>query len=212
MNEFSAVITADIVNSSKLNEEELAILATELIGVLKAGKAKNHFYRGDSFHALCRPKHAFVLALKLRAIARVFKPVNENEQIDIRIAIGLGDVEMPVKNLATAKGEAFILSGRELDVISKSAKRLSIRIADEKLNPGMEAISLIADNIMQKMSSKQAEVILELLNGATEIEIAGKLGKSQSTVNKLKQAAGWNELEQAIKIFSSMLATIHTTI
>jgi len=209
MNEFSAVITGDIVNSSKLSDKDFSVLVAMLKEMLKSEKARSSFYRGDSFHALCKPEQAFVLALKLRAIARGIEL--ENEPADIRIAIGLGDVEKPVKNLATAKGAAFILSGRELDSMGKSAKRLSVKIADEKLDFGMMAISFIADSIMQKMSSKQAEVVLELLKGKTETEVAGILGKSQSTINKLKQAAGWNELEEAITIYSLMIANIHTT-
>lgn len=209
MDEFGAVITADIVNSSGLNRKDFSVLSNKLKILLKAEKLKNVFYRGDSFQLLCNPEQAFILAIKLRALTRSGEFVNKMGPTDIRIAIGLGKVKKRVRSLATAMGEAFQLSGRALDNMGKAGKRLAVRINDEKLAPGMEAVALIGDTVMQKISPKQAEVLFELLNGSTEIEVAAKLAKSQSTINKLKQASGWNEMEQAIRIYDSMIVSFH---
>ena len=201
-----AVITADIVNSSSLNEQQLDHLLFDVKTELKARKAKSDFYRGDSFHALCDADQALLLSLRLRTIAKKGPWGEKENDIDIRIALGVGPVEEPVRNMASAKGEAFVISGRELEVISKSTKRLSIRCSDKKLDAGMEGLSVLIDWIMQKMSSKQAEAVGELLNGLTQMEIARKLRKSQSTINKLAQAANWGELEQAIQIYRKLVS------
>lgn len=203
-----AVLTADIVNSSMLGEKQLDDLLFAVKTELKGQKAKSDFYRGDSFHALCDVEQALTLALRLRAIAKQSEAKDKNDVIDIRIAIGIGSVDEPVKNMATAKGEAFMLSGRELDLLSKTTDCLALRCADEKIDAGLQGIAVFVDLLMQKMSSKQAETVGELLMGATQMEAARKLRKSQSTINKLAKAANWSEMEKAIGIYRKLVSLI----
>lgn len=208
MTSIKAILTGDIVNSTLLNEKKLDELLFAIKTELKWQNAKNDFYRGDSFHALCEASEGLNLALRLRTIARQGMWQNEDESIDIRIAIGIGNVEEPVKSMATAKGEAFVISGRELDTLVRTSDRLSIRCADEKIDPGLQGIAVLADMLTQKMSAKQSEAISELLTGATQTETAKKLRKSQSTINKLAQSANWKELERSVEIYRKLVSLI----
>ena len=202
------VLTADIVNSSLLSSKELDILVFNIKNEMKKVNAKHSFYRGDSFHALCNVTDSFELALKIRLYAIQLTSSPQTSGVDVRLALGIGTVNEPVSNMSTASGEAFTLSGRELDQISSSNTRLSIRCRDEKLDTAFAAISLLTDFIVKGLSPKQAEVILGLMSGATQMEIAYGLKKSQSTVNKLAQAANWNELEKSILLFKKLTSMI----
>jgi len=202
-----AVLTADIVNSTLMEAKDLNDLILLIRSEFKKEKVLFDFYRGDSFHALADMEQALTLALKLRVVARQMATI-ENKSPDIRIAIGLGKVIDPVKSMAMGKGEAFIISGRELDLIEKSSTRLSIRCSDKKLDTGMEAVALLADMVLKDVSSKQAEVVAELLVGATQTEVALKLRKSQSTVNEIAKAANWAMLEKAIQIYRKLVLYI----
>ena len=208
MSSIKAVLTADIVNSSILSEKDLNDLLFAIKTELKWQKTKSDFYRGDSFHALCETDQALTLALRLRAIALQGIWQRKKQIIDIRIAIGIGPVDEPVKNMATAKGEAFMLSGRELDVIDKTTDRLALRCLDKKVDAGLQAVALLADSVMQKMSQKQAQAVGELLTGATQMETARKLSKTQPTINKLAQSANWNDLEKSIEIYRKLVSLI----
>lgn len=199
-----AVLTADIVNSTLMEPKDLNDLILLIRSELKKEKVLFDFYRGDSFHVLADMKQALSLALKLRVVARQMA-TPENKIPDIRIAIGLGKVNDPVKSMAMGKGEAFILSGRELDLIEKSSTRLSIRCSDKKIDTGMAAIALLADMVLKEVSTKQAEVVAELLVGATQMEVALKLRKSQSTVNEIARAANWSMLEKAMQIYRKLV-------
>jgi len=205
----SAVLTADVVNSSYLSGSVMERLIQALKEELKEGTPPVHFYRGDGFNLLVPPEKALLTAARLRAISKTFQPAELQEDIDIRIAIGLGHVEEPVLSMANGVGEAFNLSGRELDIITKNSRRLAIRCSDIEAETGFRAVILYADYILSRLTPKQAEVVLGLLRGSNEKEIALQLHKKQPTVNKLKRAALWDEFEQLIQLYQELLSIMN---
>jgi len=199
-----AVITADIVNSSLLGKVALNALLKSLEKLFNKHDIIFDFYRGDSFYALCDIIGVLKIVCLLRTMAIQASEKEGETGIDIRMAIGIGKVEEPFKDLGTAKGEAFILSGREMDQLEKEGPRLSIRCTDIIADTGLAAIALYIDFLLKKMTIKQAEVIHALLQGATQVEVAKKLGKSQSTINKHASSANWNELVSLLEIYEKM--------
>lgn len=199
-----AVITADIVNSTRLKSVEAKKLLTNITKTLAS--LKHEFYRGDSFQVYVKnPQEALQWVLLCRAMAI---SIGEKAQCDIRASIGIGSVTTPVRNLSTAKGEAFILSGRAFDNMSQIDKRLFIAInATEEKKIYEIALDLIAthtDSIFKRMTEKQATVIIELLKGKTQQEIADRLKKSKSTISQLVNTAGWSEIESVIGKFEDI--------
>lgn len=202
--DMAAVITADIVNSTKLSEANEKLLFSELEELLKPYRSE--FFRGDSFQVyLENAKDALKLALACRSLAIQLPTAEEEPLSDIRISIGIGNVVLPVKSLATAKGEAFLLSGRSFDSMVKTGKRLIISIEDPLANLALELVSDYLDSIYSGMTTKQAEVILELLRGRTQQEIAEKLGRSKSTVNQHVGSGRWAEIEKILKQYEQVL-------
>jgi hypothetical protein len=210
MRKIKAVLTADIVNSSLLNKMQLDSLLNSLEKVFRSGRILFTYYRGDSFYALCEASSALRLICMLRTLAIGRTKAKSDRDVDIRAAIGLGRVEGPVRNLATARGEAFLLSGRELDRMGKEGPRLSIRCTDTKTDKGLAAVSLFADYLLRRMTIKQAQVVYELLRGATQVKASLKLHKSQSTINKHARTAGWNDLTRVLKIYEKLVIEIQT--
>lgn len=200
-----AVITADIVNSTRLKSAEVKNLLTAITKTLAS--LKHEFYRGDSFQVYVRnPQEALQWILLCRAIAI---SISETAQCDIRASIGLGNVITPVRNLSTAKGEAFVLSGRAFDLMSQVDKRLFIAInnSEEKkiYEIALDLIATFTDTIFKKMTAKQAAVIAELLKGKTQQEIADQFKKSKSTISQLVNTAGWSEIESVMAKFENII-------
>src|ERR1043165_56861 len=109
-----AVITADIVNSTRLKKMEEKTLLANLSFLLKPYKFE--FYRGDSFQVyVSDPKQALKVALQARAAAKRLSSGFSSPFADVRASIGIGDISGPVRDLKTAKGEAFVISGRVFD-------------------------------------------------------------------------------------------------
>lgn len=194
-----AVITADIVNSSLLENKDFNVLTRKLKSLISKGKGIFHFYRGDSFQCyLTDPYSAYRLALKLRSLTKSSENEAAQSETDLKISLGIGTIETPVIRISEAMGEAFIISGRELDNLETQGRRFIARSGDSKINIALDTISLFTDYLYKGLTLKQSEVLLLLLNGKTQQQIAGTLKKSQSTINRHVQALGWNEFEQLL--------------
>lgn len=194
----AAVITGDIVNSTRLKNSEEKVLMSNLSSILKSHKFE--FYRGDSFQAyLPDAGHALKVVLRARAAAKRLSPAFSSPFADVRASIGIGNITTPVKDLNTAKGEAFLLSGRAFDEMGKSGKRLKIQSAHDATNLGLKIIADYADLLFSQLTSKQAAVVFELLSGYNQLETAKRLKKSQPTINKHAQSARWIEINNLIE-------------
>jgi hypothetical protein len=198
-----AVLTGDIVNSTLLNEAKEKKLASSLRELYTDHKME--FFRGDSFQAYIKdPKQALRLALMSRSLTiSLFK--DDTTVSDIRISIGLGTVHVPVRSLNTARGEAFILSGRSFDDISKSGQRLAIAISHPIANEGMQVIADYLNAIFEGMTGKQAEVIFELLKGEMQKSVARKLKKTKSTIHQRMVAGRWPEMEKLLQQYENII-------
>lgn len=203
-----AVLTCDIVNSTLLGRQLEKKLITALGKLLSPHK--HEFYRGDSFQVYMKDgKEALRTALLCRSMAIAIDTLANEPLSDIRISIGLGAVEQPVRTLATAKGEAFLLSGRTFDLLQKTEARLVI--ASSGQGAAGIAFRLIADHvnsIFQQMTPKQAEVIFELLKGGSQQEASAILRKSKSTISQHVTAARWNEIESLLESYTKLVELI----
>ena len=205
MNNQRAVITADIINSTPSWVSEIRRKLEQLISSNQA-KTEIFFYRGDSFQCyLADPYSVYRLALQLRTEVKLFEKDRPQIQTDLKISIGIGSVEMPITQLATAQGEAFLLSGRGLDELGKSENQFKMQCGDAKINASLHGISLFTDYLFQSITFKQAEVLQHLLNHKTQLEIAKLLKKSQSTINSHVQRMGWRQMEELIRLFEKSL-------
>lgn len=198
-----AVITADIVNSSLLDKDSVNRLSEWLKELINANQAKFlSFYRGDSFQSyIVDPYPAYKLALQMRTVAVLSRIESPEIETDLKISVGIGGIDTPVKNINSAMGEAFILSGRGLDELEKSGARFIVKSEDQSVNIALETISAFTDYLFTHLTSKQAEVLQHLLNGSNQVEISKILKKSQSTINRHVQALGWNEMEHLLDLY-----------
>lgn len=199
-----AVLTGDIVNSTQLEKSGEKKLLKALHQVLEPYKFE--FYRGDSFQVYMKdPQKSLRVALLCRLIAI---GLNQGEYLtatDIRISIGIGNVITPVRTLGSAKGEAFVLSGRSFDEIQKTETRLAITVENKVVNTGLQVIADYINSILKGMTAKQAEVVAELLKGQTQQKVTTLLNKSKSTISQLVSAGRWNEIEKLLLQYETLI-------
>src|SRR4030095_899825 len=152
----AAVVTGDIVNSTLLAPKLEKKLIGQLSILLKDHKFE--FYRGDSFQVYIKhPTEALELLFRLRAQARCYSFIH-----DVRGSIGIGKINAPVRELRTATSEAFVLSGRAFDQLSGD-QRMVVHSINKEANTAFRLIAYYGDFIFKRLTSKQAEVMLELL-------------------------------------------------
>ncbi|MEJ7588973.1 MAG: hypothetical protein WKI04_15565 [Ferruginibacter sp.] len=199
-----AVITGDIVNSTKLT----AVKEKHLVKVLQQVLLPHQFefYRGDSFQVYQKePANALKTALLCRTAAASISLASTADPSDVRISIGIGQVKATIKTLGTAKGEAFTLSGRAFDAIAKTGKRLVFATGNPLANEGLQVIADYIDSIFKGMTGKQAMVIFELLQGETQQRVAEKLKKSKSTINQHVSSGRWEEIEKLLQQYENII-------
>ena len=202
-----AVLTGDIVNSTLLEPSQERELLQTLRTLLAPYKAE--FFRGDSFQAyLTKAKDALKLGLQCRTAAIALQADESTIKSDVKISIGIGNVEQPISELGTAKGEAFILSGRAFDALQKTEGRLVISTEDKLGNTALSVVSDYINSIYKQMTTKQAEVIFELLNGLSQQQVAEKLNRSKSTISQHVTAGKWDEIENLIEKYEQIVQLI----
>ncbi len=203
-----SVLTGDITSSSKTDRiallKDLKEILTQIASFQQKEGVKSNFelYRGDSFQGIiAKPEEALRYALLIRSH---LKKANGTTDRDARIAIGIGTINFPASNVAEADGEAFRNSGPLLDTM-KNGVRMKLHTPWQAVNEEMEVALVLADTIIKRWSIPQAEVIAQILRNTTQIEIAEKLGISQSAVNQRLKAAHWEAIEKLLERFHELI-------
>jgi hypothetical protein len=199
-----AVITADIVNSTKMDPQDFQVLTNE-IQKLYTAPNRIEFYRGDSFQALitdAKTAYKNILLSRLKAISYSLE-----DRIDIRISISLGIIkEDIISNLGSHLEEVFINSGRAFDQFSnqKSERFLLITCGNKTYDISYELLARYTDSLLSQISAKQAITLYYLFLGKSQKETAALLNKSKPTINKQVKAARFEELMVLLNIYETL--------
>ena len=224
---YLGVITGDIVESRAINSASRRALYADLKTFLSQLKKEKwidtyELYRGDSFHCASGKKENMLrVALLIRAYIKFYQTSEEREnpgkadpssksstsdKQDIRLSIGIGPVEFyDPKSLGHSDGEAFRLSGEQLDVMKKMPYRLSLKTSNETFNESLEPSIMLLDAVLQKWTGNQAETIFYKLKGSKEEDIAKVLDISQPAVNQRAHTAQWFAIDKLLTYFEKTL-------
>lgn len=221
-----AVITADIIHSSKLNAENKALLYKSIKDVLgrtdEDFDSKSEMFRGDSFQCLIpKPKDTLRIALIIKTYIRSLN-VSELHKVkstsfpekkrsiiyplwmfDVRMAVGIGSVVTPIKGLGTADGLAFEMSGRMLDELKDSRQKFAITSMD-RFKSELKMESALLDAIISRTTALQCEVIYYKLLHYTETQISKKLQIEQAAVNQRSVSGSWNVISKMVDYFENL--------
>ena len=187
--EIKAVITGDIVGSSQIKPEHridllfcLKLMEDELQCV---SPFRMELYRGDSFQLLVESPHkAMKIAILLRAGLISHTPTKEGDIWDARISVGLGTVDFISDKIVTSDGEAFMLSGTQLDTIGK--RRLVVKTPWEDVNKELEISTAFVDDILSGWSSTQAGMMyMSLRQDKPKKDVAEMTGTSVQNVRNV---------------------------
>ncbi len=192
-----AVLTGDIIRSSRLSPEALDAAMTALARGAAAmslwdGATPARFgrFRGDGWQCLApAPAQALRAALFLRANLRAI-----DRDADTRISIGIGAGLLPSEGLEAASGPAFEVSGRGLDQMGRT-QQFAVAWAEPPRGAGViAAIYALADEVSRLWTPKQAELLVETLSPGDESQeaLAAQRGVSQQAVAKhLSRGSDW---------------------
>lgn len=192
-----AVLTGDIVNSREVNAQFwLSELKLELNNFGTESKDWE-IYRGDSFQLMIPPLRALEAAVMIKARIKQFK------ELDVRIAIGLGEIDYEAERITESNGSAFRNSGECFESMKKS--NLEIRSPwndfDEKMNLMLSLAALTMDH----WSPASSQIIFEGFKfpELNQHELANRLNKkSQGTISEGLKRGGYDEIQKLLLYYN----------
>jgi predicted DNA-binding protein YlxM (UPF0122 family) len=195
-----AVITADIVNSTKLTDSDFQKLIQE-IRLLFKSPDKIEFYRGDGFQVLISDaQEAVVKLLLIRLTALRY---SGEFRIDVRQSVRLGKVATDIKDLGSHIDDTFLHSGRIFDTFGEADVNdsLIITCGNKRYDFVYQLIADYLDTLIGTITVKQAEVLNYHFDGMSQKDIASELKKSTATVSNQIKVARTMEIERLINRF-----------
>lgn len=190
-----AVITADIVNSTKIEEAHRHLLVDELDNIIqdlkRLSSLRCEMYRGDSFQALVDDvKYCLEIAVLIR-LGLKKSNLLKNGKLDARMAIGVGDVSYEHEQVILSDGEAFRLSGRTFDKLNK--KRLLIATNINDVDEPLNVMLAFIDELLEGLSYTQSKYLYDsLLYNISQMELANVYSTSQPNIAKHLKSAKEN--------------------
>jgi hypothetical protein len=203
-----AVITGDVVNYSKLAEDAREQLMAETSALISSWVEKHSYaavFRADSFQLIfSNIDEALERSVQLRCW---FKKANirSDQQLDAKIAIGVGSITTIGDSVLNSDGQAFHLSGRNFDSMKDTDERLRIVTGNRQTDRQIKAIMNLADIFITEWTPAQAEVIFMTLEGKKQQDIAQELGIAQSAVSNRLKLSRWDKINETMKYIASLM-------
>lgn len=197
-----AIITADIINSRKITSEKWLETLQSILDKYGKNPLNWEIYRGDSFQLEIPVVKALEAAFRIKSTIKQFK------LLDVRMAIGIGEVNYRSDNIMTSNGSAFIHSGECFGNLEK--RTLGIKTPWEKFNHKMNVMlqlaCLTADKWSVISSKTVAYHLVHPLVSQRKAALAFK--KSQGRVSESLQRAGFKEIKQLIDYYAEEIQTL----
>jgi len=197
------VITGDLIRSSGLSEKQKADLKARMesfTGNNPDVLLPLQFYRGDSFQLMCTKEKAAWLAIMIQAI------IISTTETMARMSIGIGQVSrIHEKDVLQSEGEAFLLSGHQLDEMKSQGRIFKIAVNHKEIRESLEIATLLAEKIMMDWKPGQASVIAMIPRAETQRAIAGKLDISPAAVSKTLKSSNWNAIDQYLTWYENII-------
>lgn len=190
-----AIITGDIVNSRSVDAEKWILKLKKALDLFGKEPKEWEIYRGDSFQLKIEPSRALHAAILLKAQIKQFK------ELDIRMSIGIGEVDYDSSKITESNGSAFLRSGECFETLKKDL--LAISSPSKGFDKTMNVMLSLAGLAMDSWTPLSSEIIqLSLENpNMTQSEMAKLLDKSQSNISIALKRGGFDEIQKLLTYF-----------
>jgi hypothetical protein len=192
-----AVITGDIINSREVEARLWLKELREELSLVGQEWTDWEIYRGDSFQLMLTPNLALQTAIFIKARIKQFK------ELDVRIGIGLGDVDHRAERVSESNGTAFVYAGECFDKLKKET--LAIKSPSKKFDRVLNLMFSLAGLTMDYWTPVSSELILNSLRHPelNQKEIADQLDrKSQGTISEGLKRGGFQEIQKLLLYYN----------
>lgn len=198
----TSVITGDIINSQKKSPEKWLEALKSILSHYGTTPSQWEIYRGDSFQLEINPKHALEACILIKATIKQF------EEIDVRLAIGLGDKNYSSNKITESNGSAFINSGACFENLKKTtlAIKSPFDIFDKTINIMLD-LALLTINNWSTTSANLIKISLENPN-LNQNQLAEIVERTQGNISQGLKRAGFDEIQKLLNYYKAQVKTL----
>lgn len=198
----TSIITGDIINSKTGDPKTWLNALKMVLNNYGSEPAVWEIFRGDSFQLEVKPEKALEAALLIKATIKHFK------NIDVRLAVGLGEKTYVSDKITESNGSAFVNSGECFEALKKTtlAIKSPFEHFDTTINIMLELI-LLTVNSWTTTTSKLIKTALENQD-LNQLQLAELFNTTQSNISKGLKRAGFDEVLKLLNYYNAQVKTL----
>lgn len=183
-----AVITGDIINSRTEPAGEWLPVLKDILNRYGSHPGQWEITRGDSFQLLLIPETALYAALQIKA------GIKQHRDLDVRMAIGIGEQNHKAARISESNGSAFIRSGECFENLKK--QNLGILTGNTGTDEILNLLFNLALLTMNNWSPTVAATVKAFFEQPqkNQTEMASLLNRSQSSLSEALKRGGYDEI------------------
>ncbi|WP_431609610.1 SatD family protein [Chryseobacterium sp. 'Rf worker isolate 10'] len=199
-----AVITGDIINSQHADTEVWITKLKHLLEKWGSAPGTWEIYRGDEFQFKCKIDDVFWRFLAIKSL------IKSQENLDVRMAIGIGEESFSSEKITESNGTAYVNSGRLLNDLKSDGHTVAIKTSSDPVDRDL--------NILLKWSSKDfdnwtmatSEIIHEMImnQDITQEDLAKRFAISQSSVSQRLKRANYELIVETNQYFRKKISEL----
>lgn len=198
----TSIITGDIINSKESSPKLWLNALKTILNSFGNTPQTWEIYRGDSFQLEVQPQHALKACMLIKATIKQF------DNIDVRLAIGIGEKTYQSNNITESNGSAFVYSGECFESLKKTT--LAIKSNNDLFDTTINLMLDLAQLTINNWSSTSAILVKTTLENPdlNQNQIANILEKTQGNISQGLKRAGFDEILKLLKYYQNQIQTL----
>lgn len=200
-----AVITGDITDSKKIDPKIWLKPFKKELDNIGASPRFWEIYRGDSFQAIIsKPEDAVRTAIKIKAT------IKSIQDIDVRMAIGIGNRTHNAQKVTESNGSAFVHSGEKFELLKKEKQNLAIKSDWPEFDKEMNLFFKLALIAMDNWTINAAEIVKTTMENPDKLqeELGQIVGIKQNAISNRLKRAYYDEIIEVNEMYITKLKTL----
>lgn len=197
-----AIITGDIINSRKEDPKKWMEKLKAVLNSIGKEPKDWEIYRGDSFQVRIQPEESLRLALRLKSAIKQYK------DLDLRMAIGIGEVDYDSEKITESNGMAFVRSGECFEALKKET--LAVRSSNKHFDKTINIMLSLASLTMDSWTPSSSEIISLSLQypDKKQTDLAKLLNKPQSNISIGLKRGGYDEIQKLLNYYKEEISKL----
>ncbi|MFD1162521.1 SatD family protein [Hwangdonia seohaensis] len=198
----TSIITGDIINSKKSSPKLWLQALKTILNSYGNSPLIWEIYRGDSFQLEIEPKNALKACILIKATIKQF------ENIDVRLAIGIGDKTYKSDKITESNGSAFVNSGECFESLKKTT--LAIKSPFDEFDTTINIMLELAQLIINNWTSTSAILVKTTLENPdlNQNQLAEILERTQGNISQGLKRAGYDEISKLLHYYKTQIQNL----